>query len=230
MRLVSLVALAALLCAEASAFAQQGPLLGIITANTRTVTAVMQRETCHPGWLSKVLDDSWIDPAKMRDLPIGQKIYFDGDCQRMPPESVAARSEEIVATLAPPKPRKLPAAPAVIVAPPPAPEPKPDPPVAATSGQPESPEPVPSPIPEEKVSVEVRDLRKANEDMRLELREATKGLFSLTSLVVSGASGFALGLLLGALTLASWQHYHHRKNESSPNNRIKYNRDPNFDK
>lgn len=230
MRFVLFVVLAAFACAEAHASAQRGPLLGIITANTRTVTAVMQRETCHPDWLSKVLDDSGIDSAKMRNLPIGQKIYFDGDCQRTPPAPVAARSEEIVASLAPPKPQKLPTAPAVVAAPPSAPEPKPDPPVAATSGQPESPKLALPPVPAEEVPLEVYDLRKANESLRRELGEATKGLFSRNSLVVSGASGFVLGLLIGALALASWQYNHHRKNGSSSGNRVRYNHDPSFDK
>jgi hypothetical protein len=231
MRLVRLlIALAAFACAEALAFAQGERSLGIITANTRTVTAVMQREGCNPGWLSKVLDYNGIDPGQMHNLPIDKDILFDSDCKSTPPASVVARSKEIVASLVPPKPMK----------------PKPPPTMAAETAQPAPPQTaappalqVPPPQSSEVAEADAEalkrmndvndDLRKRYKEAEEKIAEARKGFFPLRVLLIVSLTNALVGLGIG-IVLTAWWRNNHRKNGSSSGNRMRYSHDPSFDK
>jgi len=84
------VAAGFIVCLQGRADAQSPQLLGILTRTDNSVTKVMQRAGCEFGWLSQILADTGINPAKTRFLPVGQKVFLRGGlCKNTPPEHVA---------------------------------------------------------------------------------------------------------------------------------------------
>ena len=70
------------------------------TAQDRTISlqkgegpvAALWRAGCDQTWLSRVVADTPLDPAKFRSLPVGQPLKVAGDCTKPAPKHVASLS------------------------------------------------------------------------------------------------------------------------------------------
>lgn len=91
------LALGLLLIVPEFANAQERVLLGTLTKSRNSVTKVMLRAGCDFGWAHQVLVDSNIDSSKVRELPVGQRVYLrKGSCKESPPAQTAALSRTLL--------------------------------------------------------------------------------------------------------------------------------------
>jgi hypothetical protein len=94
-RLKALLFLCALLTFARPGEAATLRILGKLTPAHNSVLEVMAKAGCDDGWLAQVLKDSKINPAQVRSLPIGRKIYFRGSCKAEPTKKMRAASHMI---------------------------------------------------------------------------------------------------------------------------------------
>ena len=64
-------------------------------ARGQTLSSVMKKAGCHPGWIADIMIDSNLTLANPRKLPIGQEIVLPKNCSQSPEERMANVSAQI---------------------------------------------------------------------------------------------------------------------------------------